>query len=520
MNIIIEMNIIEIIMCANWEKYKGKIVYSLVSSAYFIDKSWGYGVPKAGIKLMGDIGHRHRIPVTYLITSKVAQDCKHLLTTFYKEYKDCVGLMLDFPDELDEKGQRIRGGKEIIEQMTLASLQGYIRNEINAIRTQLPWAEIKILGGGYRTEKVVQAAKAEGLIGLWGYCIFQIGTDDITDYGCPWGQFFISDQNYKAPSPDSSSLIGLEWTCRDISKAFHMAKSESYSTDPNDAESNGKCTNQNIEYWKDLFFQYHNNLKYNETVYFLQHQEAHEMEASEVCHGFNKWRIDYTADMLDRFCAFIAAQPDVICVTLNDACQSYLDRYQGITPPTYFFQRDIPILSLEWKQAVETNKADGSKHLWISFNEQMYDYVDEYVKQPKFHFNSPPWRDALFYFDQDCLLVFDKGIREPIWITDYCKKDGSRDEEFMWIPSPNIKKVIESVGATDNRLKIIYEIETKQSRPFGIMEWKNLAWDNYEIRETNAMYFKQFDYDGFFLRCDLKPGMNTIHIELNKHKDN
>lgn len=507
-------------MCANWDKFKGKVVYSLVSSAYFVDKSWGYGVPKAGIKLMGDIGHRHHIPVTYLITSKVAEECKHLLTSFFKEYKDVVGLMLDFPDELDNKGQRIKDSKDIIDQMSNEALRKYIKEEINAIKSHLPWAEIKVLGGGYRTEKVVQAAKAEGLIGIWGYCIFQIGTDNITDYGCPWGQFFISDQNYKAPSQTPSSIIGLEWTCRDISKAFHMAKSESYSTDPNDAESNGKCTNHDVEYWKDLFFQYRENLKYNETVYFLQHQEAHEMEASEVCHGFTKWRIDYTAEMLDRYCEFIAAQPDVISVTLNDACQSYLDRYQGITPPTFFYQRDIPIISEEWKKVVENNKADGSKHLWISFNEQMFEYVDEFVKQSKFHFKSPPWRDTLFYFDQDRLLVFDKGVREPIWITDYKKAEGSQDEEYMWIPSPIVQKCTETTEIHGNTLNLTYEIEASNATPFGIMEWKNIAWNKYKVIRTNAKLWKIFEYDGIFMLYDLKKGTNQITLELSRSEDN
>ena len=56
-------------------------------------------------------------------------------------------------------------------------------------------------------------------------------------------------------------------------EAFHMAKSESYSTDPNDVESNGKCTDKDIAYWIDFLAEYQRNLKYNDIVLFLQHQD-------------------------------------------------------------------------------------------------------------------------------------------------------------------------------------------------------------------------------------------------------
>ena len=258
--------------------FQGKIIYSLVSSAYFVDKSWGYGVPKAGMKLMFDIGQRHGIPITFLITSKVAQLCPRMLTGMHHMGGACVGLMLETPDELDPNGKRITGNDLAIAKMGIDEIREYIRNEVTAIQEVLPWAEIKVLGTGYCTENVVAAAEAEGLVGIWGYCIFQIGTDNITDFGCPWGQFFIDPNNFKAPSPIPSKMIGLEWTCRDLTKAFHMAKSESYSTDPNDVESNGKCTDKDIAYWIDFLAEYQRNLKYNDIVLFLQHQESHEME--------------------------------------------------------------------------------------------------------------------------------------------------------------------------------------------------------------------------------------------------
>jgi hypothetical protein len=495
-------------------QYHGKIIYSLVSSAYFVDKTWGYGVPKAGMKLMYDIGRRHNMPVTFLITGKVAQECQHMLTHFYHEGGACIGLMLDFPDQMDEKGKRIKSVDTIILAMTFDELRVHIHNEIQMIKKFLPWAEIKILGGGHRNEKVVAAAEAEGIIGIWGYCIFQIGTDNITDYGCPWGQFFIDPKNYKAPSPTPSKMIGLEWTCRDISKAFHMAKSESYSTDPNDVESNGKCTDTNIDYWIDLLNEYQRNLQYNDMVFFLQHQESHEMEATEVCVGFNQFRIEYTAKMLDKFCGYVAAQSNVKSVNLNRACEIYYAKYNGITPPTYFFQNDIKILCPPWKDAVKNNTADGSKHLWLGFNEDMYDYVDKFTKLPQFHFKEPPWKEALFYFDQDCMLVFDKGVREPIWITDYRNPGGSLDEQFMWILSPSISEIIDQ---TEGSIRIItYKIEVEKAIPFGLFEWVNMDFRKFHVKECSSNQWKYFDYTGIFIKSNLKAGVNTIRLILER----
>lgn len=495
------------------EQFQGKIIYSLVSSAYFVDKSWGYGIPKGGMKLMYDIGRRHNIPVTFLITAKVAQEMQHMLTQFHHHGNACVGLMMDFPDQLSIDGHRTKGSDDIIAEMSVDQLRQYIRNEVDLIKKALPWAEVKVMGTGYRTEKLVQAAEAEGIIGMWGYCIFQIGTDNITDYGCPWGQFFIDNANYKAPSPKTKpgKVIGLEWTCRDISKAFHMAKSESYSTDPNDVESNGKCSATDVDYWVDLLREYRRNLQYNEMMFFLQHQESHEMENSEACVGFNKWRIDTTADMLDKFCAFVSAQPDVKCVTLNQACEIYTTKYLGITPPTYFYQQDIKIHAPGWKNAIEKNTADGSKHLWIGFHEKIYDYIDDYVKQSQFHFTEPPWHDSLFYFDTEVMFVFDQGVREPVWITDYHHPNGSRDEQFMWINSLPIKEIKEENKG--NQKTITYLIESDRDRPYALFEWLNTGYGRWKVL-THSGEAKIFENAGIFIRIDLKPGKNEISMVL------
>lgn len=492
--------------------YEGKIIYSLVSSAYFVDKSWGYGIPKAGMKLMYDIGHRYNIPVTFLITSQVALECHRMLTQFHHHGNACVGLMLDFPDQMDETGKRIKGSDDIIDKMSEDDLRAYIRSEIAMIKKALPWADIKILGGGYRNERVVNAAEAEGLLGIWGYCIFQIGTDNITDYGCPWGQFFIDKENFKAPSPTPRNIIGMEWTCRDISKAFHMAKSESYSTDPNDAESNGKCTDTDIRYWIDLLTAYQHNLQYNPLVFFLQHQESHEMESSEVCVGYNQLRVDYTAKMLDKFCAYVSSQKNIQCVTLNTAAEIYITKYQGLTPPTYFFQQDIPIRTPEWEQHVRDNTADKSKHIWIGFHEKLYDYIDNYVGLNQFHFKSPPWQSALFYYDKDCLLIFDKGIREPIWISDYRHPNGSRDEQFMWIPSPSITSVMEEAQGAQRIYT--YTIQSDHTQPYGLVEWVNLTYGALTIKDCSVSECKIIQETGIFMRINLQPGKNVITLIL------
>ncbi|MBN2153748.1 MAG: hypothetical protein JW839_19985, partial [Candidatus Lokiarchaeota archaeon] len=82
----------------------GKLVYTLISSAYFVDEKWGYGSPHEGITKMGEIAHKPRrfdhkdgftIPVTWLVTPKSALIERELLTGFNKAFKDQVGYMLN-----------------------------------------------------------------------------------------------------------------------------------------------------------------------------------------------------------------------------------------------------------------------------------------------------------------------------------------------------------------------------------------------------------------------------------------
>ena len=232
----------------------------------------------------------------------------------------------------------------------------------------------------------------------------------------------------------------------------------------------------------------------------------------DACLPFNKWRIDYTVDMLDKFCAYVAAQPNIRCVTLNKACEIYWEKYQGITPPTYFYQQDVKIHSDPWIQHVKDNTADGSKHLWIGFNEKFHDYVDDFVKRPQFHFQEAPWHDALFYFDSDVQLVFDQGIREPVWISDYRMPNGSRDEQFMWTPAIPITQIQETQEGT--KKQITYTINSPSERVYGIFEWINLEYGRYKVVDCSAPQWKTFEYAGVFIRVNLMPGENIITLNL------
>jgi hypothetical protein len=104
-----------------------------------------------------------------------------------------------------------------------------------ATRARLPWFRLvaTIDGGGH--ERDIAHDRALGAHAFWGIAWNSAGTDGIADRGTPWGAYCADPTSYKRPAPDGTcSLVGLEWTARDLTRAFFSGHEEAYSTDPDD----------------------------------------------------------------------------------------------------------------------------------------------------------------------------------------------------------------------------------------------------------------------------------------------
>ncbi len=505
----------------------GKLVYMLISSAYFVDEKWGYGSPHQGIIKMGEIAHKPRkfnkvddfaIPVTWLVTPKSAMIEQELLTDFNKKYKDQVGYMLSMDNHAMNRHA------DLMKPERKKELEAHVAREVTEIKEILPWADIQVVGTGYRSNSLVQVLNDLGILGMWGSCPFQIGTDGITDFGAPWGQWYVYPQNFKRPKRFLGKVINLEWTCRDLNKAFHYAQPEAYSTDPNDAESEFKCTDTNVEYWKAILAQYMRNLNLNEYVFFHQHQEAHEMEATPTCVPFmqsGQGRIDFTAKMLSLFLDHLVTQKDVLIMDANEALRLYHKTYKGNQPENYMCFADIPIheLSPAYKKYVE-NKPFRPKHVYLSFNEEFYNSVDKFVAQDNWRLKSPPWKDSFFFYDAECMLVFDKPGHGPVWICNYMEEEGRKfDDELMLseeaIPIPLIVEQID-----DGKVKtmnVAIAAKSEKIMPYGVVLWgKDFDLTTVEvIRSATAVHTKAINDSMLFVRFNLNKGQNEVELKIS-----
>jgi hypothetical protein len=494
----------------------GKLVYTLISSAYFVDEKWGFGSPHHGILTMGEIAHKRRpnaageemmFPVTWLVSPKSAMIERDLFTRFHDDFGDAVGYMLNKDDHSMDRN------KELMLPENENDLKAHVDAEINTVKDILSWAEIKVVGTGYRSTSLVHVLADLDIPGMWGSCPFQIGTDNITDFGAPWGQWYVNPVNFKKPVRTGGRVINIEWTARDLNKAFHYAQPEAYSTDPNDVESQAKCTDENVEYWKALFGQYLRNLDLNDYIFFHQHQEAHEMEATPTCIPFmqsGQGRIDYTAKMLSLFFDHVAAQENVIATTANGALEIFDEHYQGTQPPAYMYFEDIPIYELS---ATYVNSVKGTyqhpKHVWLSFNEEFFNKVDQFVSQPDSLLAEPPWKHSFFYYDADCMLVFDQPQAGPVWVCNYKEPRPTNDELLLseeFIPDASIENLGDVV-------KIL--VTSSKPMPYGVAIWGNEFFEQGLVPVEEGVKLKVINDNLVFVRFDIFQGINEIMLYLS-----
>ena len=402
-----------------------KINFTVFSQAYYVDSNWGFGCPSGGIKLMGDIFHNYNIPITWLVSPKSARCEQEMLTQFHEKYGDEIAMMFRF--DVDSNVKHHSNEREIANIMSIEDYRKTIKKQKTEIEGYLPWSNIKVVGQGIRTENMLRALKLEGFIGVFGHCYCQIGTDSITDFGAPWGSFPMDPTEYHRPVKNNNEgLIEFEWTQRDLTKSFHTAFPELWSTDPNDVERGGVCTDENVEWWKRMYEQYERALKLNENgIWFQFHQEAHEMTWGEICKPFTEERVMYTASMMDEFLEWLVQRDSVNFVTATQAAELYLKSQPKGTIPMYFPSAWTQVEdSLPFWDQVKNNRGYAgniSKHAKIPI-ESLYNYLSSVNnKDPCEAMKNPPWTDSFFYYDEECQLVFDIGRPHPIVIMNYFK---------------------------------------------------------------------------------------------------
>ncbi len=415
-----------------------------------------------GMRLLAETLHPLGVKITWIMSPESARLAAREVTEWHNAHGDDVavaqpGLSLNTGDHtgsLEEKIARFAKVKEGVHQA-------------------LPWADLTI-AAGHTDPDIVRVCDALGFEGLWGFCWEQTEVDDITDRGCPWGFYFMDPADRLRPA-QGKSVVAMEWTARDLLNSFHSGNPCLYSSDPNDVARGGLCSWEQIDYYKGLADNYLRNTRYNDQVFLLQHQEAHEMERHEGWLCYTEEDIRESAVILREFVKHL--QPHARMLSLADAARAYRSR----------------------------NMHTASSYM-------LWDYIPHPRPNPSYAWNlcPGPWPRTFLYYDRGAQMIFVDGQVQPVCIRNYQR--AWDDLRFYAEPVIPRARLLSNTQFTWSR-EIEISVDSPCAMPYGCTLWGDYSL--YQIVDTPGLIEgKILPHELLFLRFDLRPGQNRFHVRL------
>ncbi|MCL6456833.1 MAG: hypothetical protein K6T85_02390 [Gorillibacterium sp.] len=443
-----------------------RLIYTFVSYASHYDTDWGKGTAIEGVERTARLAHQYNIPVTWIVNRGSIPILKEQIRQWHEAYGDDV--ILQCPFFMEEAG------------MSKAVLKDKLEKDWQLVEEAFPWATTKIAGRGKIYNEVIEVLEELDFQGMWGYCWEQVWWDGITHKGIPWGSWYVDSNRYKIPHAGKGKVVACEWTARDLHLSYHTGSPVLYSTDPNDVLRAGLCTKDSIEYWKLLFDEYLDNTDHNRQVFFLQQQEAHEMEFSEHFAVFPASHVEACEGMLDKFFAYIT-QFAITITTLPKAIALYHEQ-NAETAPSYMLTKDKPIRP----EINDYTMTLGGVALG-------------------------PWPKTFLYYDNECQMTFIEGECKPRLLRNYVGQWNMQEEFTEEVPPLFITKYQKSTDA----IVLEYEIGNWKPIPFGVVYWDDLT--DYEVAScTIGADVKLIKDQLAFLRFNLTGKKTMIRLELRR----
>jgi len=473
-----------------------KLYVVVQSQAYFVDTEWGHGTPREGMRVMADIHHRYKIPMTWFVTPRSAEDMAEWLTFWHEKYGDEVGQWMTYPrDKWGEEKSHVhekdfaderRGAKGYILHGSKEEMKAHIAKEREAIQNALPWADLKIAGHGLVSRNLLHALEELGFQGYGGHCWNQEGTDGLTHKGIPFNPWYINPDAQKASLQGKRGIVGTHWLALDLTSGYHSRATSIYSNDPNDTQRAHICRDRDIDFLKNFFDFYRENARENDFFYMIWHNESHEMEWGKHMRTYPPNMIDDTMLQMDEYAKYATQFDDVEFVTLHRLVEMYRERFEK-TPPTYYL-------------------APGAEYPEPYY----YPELNAIARDPANR--RPPYPETLFYYDDECYLIFEKGISTPLETNDYTKAHYTTvNEVYPPEPAYMLEKVEEK--SEPGKKELWVRIESPNEQISGLAFWGD--WQGWQFVDA-AAGSRVYRNKVAFYKFHLKKGKNEFRIQLKK----
>ena len=462
---------------------QGKLYFSFISSAYYMEKHWGQGEPFEGIRRIAETAHANGVPVTWLVNAKSAEAAADLFTEYHEKFGDEVALIIT-PSVADSDPW---GGESFYMRKKLSrkALYNWAKSELERVQAALPWAEVTMAGSGHRSRAMIEVFERLGMKAVWGHCWEQAYTDGISDRGAPWGFYYVFPEAYKIPNPENGGLVAVEWTARDLNLSFRTGRPEVFSTDPNDVERAKIVEHRDIEYWRAFVDEYARNAQFNAVVPLMVHQEAHEMECTDAVCANKEPTIQSTAEMLDELFKYVR-ESGIEIVPASQAVAAYRAANES-TPPTYALFRNLTSL-IEDKPASGYNSGQS-------------------VEQLAAH------EDIFVYYDKNGQLFFDKGAPAPVFVRNYLDvTDASMDDGEFAAPAELPRLSLETEPFVGGH-RFHVRIQSPEQMAYGVALWGDYA--GCRLPENAPPGAAILGSDLAFWPLIAEPGDHSIDIEIN-----
>ncbi len=477
-----------------------KLTFIVQSTAAFVNELWGYGAPREGVRVMAELAHRYGLPVSWITNGLGAEQMRDLFDVYHKRYGDTVTLWTK-PGEMGPGGKReelpkdayglpLTEHRRLIQQGTAEEIARVLATDRSRVEKALPWTKpVQTAATLHKSNALIAALEQLGFNALWGYCWEQEAVDGATDRGVPFNAFYASRHSFLAPAQYPGNVVGVHWLSVDLTNSYHSRATSAFSTDPNDIQRADIFHGREVDYWKRFFNVYRENAAWNDFLYIMFHQEAHEMEYSNACRSYTPEQIQDTVEMFDAFFDWVSGQDGVEFLTMPEAVARYRSVHPEWTGATYFVSDQIPVEKVDY---------------------YYYDYFVLPKPQP-----DARWPRTFFYYDRDCQLIFTQNRLDPVSIRDYRSQhpvDGNTPYPEEPLPA---SQFVRRQRTGDGR-ELVFEIVTRacKSVPSGLAIWGDFS--DYELVEGGLPESRILGDKLLFVRTEIRQGEQQLRVKLKR----